>query len=144
MRWTMFESAIGCICLFGAETNRCDQCMRSRRRVWEGVGIGEVEVDSTHELSATSVQISPIQFSAQFAVYQKFEYHAAPSVCQRFTQAREIKGKQHAVIDLMLHPYLKSMWMGVELHCAFSPQSCVRCELSVTHDTCDWKICVML
>ena len=34
-----------------------------------------VEVDLTHELSATPYQISRVQFSAQLTVYQDVEFH---------------------------------------------------------------------
>ena len=65
----MFGSAIAYICLIGAETHCCDQCMRSPRRVKEGMTIGGVEVDPSYELSATSAQINVIPQSAQIAVY---------------------------------------------------------------------------
>ena len=37
----------------------------------------------------------------------------SPRFASGDTEAREIKGKKHAVIDFMLHSYLKSMRMSV-------------------------------
>ena len=76
-------STIGCICLFLPEIDRCDQRMRSQRRVWEGGGMGGEEVDSTQELSATSGQIIAVPFSVQLIVFQNVEYQSAPQVRQR-------------------------------------------------------------
>ena len=63
------------------EIDRCDQRMRSQRRLWEGGRMGGAEVDSTHEFSATSDLISVAHFSIQLTVFQNVAYRAAPWVC---------------------------------------------------------------
>ena len=82
-----------------------------------------------------SGQIIAVHFSVQLIVFQNVEYQSAPRFASGDTEARENKGKKHAVIDFMLHLYFKGMRMSVQLHCAslHGLVSCVSFQPHMTH-----------
>ena len=97
--------------------------------------MGGEEVDSTQELSAIRVRSlrSTFLFSSLFS--KMLSINLPPRFASGDTEARENKGKKHAVIDFMLHLYFKGMRMSIQLHCAslHGLVSCVSFQPRMTH-----------